>query len=52
MATTKSLQTTNIWFVEPWENYYRKKIDVLASRIKVNKVSIATQVSELSSCYI
>jgi hypothetical protein len=28
MATTKSLQTTKICFVEPWEKLYKEKNDV------------------------
>jgi hypothetical protein len=45
MAHTKSLQTTNIWFVfhEIFQKKYKEKNDVkLGSRIKTNMLCIIT----------
>jgi hypothetical protein len=42
----KSLQTTNIWFVSIRGKKKKKKKKILGSISKVNKVCIATQVSD------
>jgi len=51
MVVTKSLQTTNIWFVS-MAKICKKKIMFLSFKIQANNVCIVTQISEPPSSYI